>query len=68
MIEIRQAKDELPGNELLDPCGHTSGLLCRKYANTLCAYDDPAPMGSTSAQAICTKPLARRGYDSVAFG
>lgn len=32
MIEIRQAQDDLPENRLLDPFGHTSGLLSRRHA------------------------------------
>jgi hypothetical protein len=32
MIEIRQAKDDLPGNRLLPLRRHKGGLLCRKYA------------------------------------
>jgi hypothetical protein len=33
MVEIRQAEDDLPGKGFLDdPCGHTSGLLCRRHA------------------------------------
>ncbi|MCU1320400.1 MAG: hypothetical protein JWM43_49 [Acidobacteriaceae bacterium] len=45
MIEIRQAQDELPGNRLLDPSGHTSGLLCRKHAQHSMRLRPPGPSG-----------------------
>ena len=32
MIEIRRAQDDISGSWLLDPFGHTSGLLSRRHA------------------------------------
>jgi len=37
MIEIRQAEDDFPRNRLLNPLGHTGGLLCRRHAPILYA-------------------------------
>jgi len=43
MIEIRQAQNELQWDRLLDPFGHTSGLLCRKHAQHSMRLRSPHP-------------------------
>jgi len=37
MIEVWQAKDDLPDDMLSGPVGHMGGLLCRRHAQHLCA-------------------------------
>jgi hypothetical protein len=64
MIEIRQAKDNLPGHSLLDSFGHTSGLLCRTHAQHLTRRRSATEIGrnSGSAQAM----MCRWWSDSTA--
>jgi hypothetical protein len=55
MIEIRQAEDDLSGHCLLDPFGHTSGLLCRRHAQNF--------MRRRSGVKTCTELGERTGGD-----
>ena len=66
MIEIRQAKDDLPHDVLLGPCGHTRGLLCRRQAHKFTRLPFTRPFRSC---ATLTHQTAQKiGHARIALG